>query len=243
MANTINRLTDITIRKASKPGMYCDGSGLYLRIAPRGSKSWIYRYWRNGRMHDVGLGPLLAVSLPVARQRAQKYREQRFVEGIDPLAAKRAAALAAKLDAAKAMNFEACAKAYIAVHQVGWRNAKHAAQWSATLASYAYPVFGSLPVQAIDVGLVMKAVEPIWSIKTETASRLRGRIESVLDWATTHGYRQGENPARWKGHLENLLPNRSKVAPVKHHAALPYAEIGAFMTELRTQEGLRWTQG
>ena len=119
----------------------------------------------------------------------------------------------AKLDAAKAMTFEACAERYIAAHKAGWRNPKHAAQWPATLGTYVYPVFGALPVQAIDVGLVMKAIEPIWATKPETASRVRGRIESVLDWATARGYRQGENPARWRGHLENLLPKKSQGAP------------------------------
>jgi integrase len=143
-----------------------------------------------------------------------------------------------KLDAAKAMTFTACAEHYIASHKVGWRNDKHAAQWPATLGAYVYPVFGGLPVQAVDVGLVMKAIEPIWTVKPETAGRVRGRIESILDWATTRGYRTGENPARWRGHLENLLPARSKVRRVEHHAALPYPEIGGFMVELRQQEGV-----
>jgi len=139
---------------------------------------------------------------------------------------------------AKTMTFRACAEAYINAHRSGWRNPKHAAQWPATLETYVYPHFGSLPVQAVDVGLVLKAVEPRWTEKPETASRVRGRIESVLDWATARGYRQGENPARWRGHLENLLPPPSKVRPVKHLAALPYAEIGGFMAELRQQEGV-----
>ena len=130
------------------------------------------------------------------------------------------------------MTFRACAEAYINAHRSGWRNPKHAAQWPATLDAYAYPHSGSLPVQAIDVGLVMKAIEPIWTEKPETASRVRGRIERILDWATARGYRQGENPARWRGHLENLLPARSKVRRVEHHAALPYAEIAAFVAQL-----------
>ena len=131
-----------------------------------------------------------------------------------------------------------CAERYIAAHRAGWRNAKHANQWTVTLKTYAYPVFGELPVQTVDLGLVLKAVEPIWTAKPETASRLRGRIESVLGWATTRGYRAGDNPARSKDHLENLLPARSKVAGVSHHAALPYAEIGAFIALLRRQEGI-----
>jgi Integrase len=134
--------------------------------------------------------------------------------------------------------FRACAEAYIEAHKPGWRNAKHAAQWSATLAGYAYPVFGAMPVQQIDVGLIIRILEPIWATKTETATRVRGRIESVLDWARTRGYRTGENPARWRGHLENLLPKRSRVRKVKHYPALPYADASAFMANLRNHGGM-----
>jgi integrase len=133
------------------------------------------------------------------------------------------------------MAFNQCRDAYIAAHRAGWRNAKHAAQWTSTLDAYVTPVFGQLPVGAIDTGLVMKALEPIWSAKTETASRVRGRIEAILDWAKVRGYRGGENPARWRGHLDSLLPARSKVRKVEHHAALPFTEIGAFMAQLREQ--------
>jgi integrase len=136
------------------------------------------------------------------------------------------------------MTFRQCAEAYIAAHEMAWKNPKHAAQWPSTLGAYVYPVFGDLPVQAIDVGLVMKVIERIWIEKPETASRVRGRIESVLDWATARGYRRGENPARWRGHLENLLPKKSKVRRVEHHAALPYSELPEFMVELRRQEGV-----
>jgi integrase len=136
------------------------------------------------------------------------------------------------------MNFRQCAEAYIASHRTGWRSEKHAKTWSATLEAYAFPVFGDLPVQQVDVALVMKVLEPIWKTKTETASRLRGRIEAVLNWGKTRGYRGGENPAAWKGHLENLLPSRSKVRKVKHHPALHCGEIGAFMAALRAQEGI-----
>src|SRR5262249_26279470 len=138
----------------------------------------------------------------------------------------------------KAMTFKECAERYIASHKPGWRNPKHAKQWPSTLEAYVYPVFGQLPVQAIDVGLVMKAVEPIWTTKPETAGRVRGRIESVLDWAAARGYRQGENPARWRGHLENLLPKKSKVRRVQHHAALPYDQLPKFMADLRLQESV-----
>jgi len=160
------------------------------------------------------------------------------LDGVDPIEARRAHRDQKRLEAAKAMTFEACAIAYTEAHNAGWRNAKHRDQWRNTLTSYACPVFGSLPVQSIDVGLVMKAVEPIWHTKPETASRLRGRIEAVLDWATVRSYRNGENPARWRGHLDKLLPARSKVHKVKHHPALPYNEIADFLAALRNQEGI-----
>jgi integrase len=210
---------------------------LYVQISAGGAKSWVFRFREAGKLREMGLGPLHTIGLAEARQRAHECRKARL-DGRDPIADREASRVAAKLDAAKAMTFEACAERYVAAHKTGWRNAKHAAQWTATLNAYVYPSFGTLPVQTVDVGLVLRAVEPIWATKPETASRVRGRIEAILDWATARGYRTGENPARWRGHLENLLPKRSKVRRVEHHAALPYAEIGAFMAELRQQEGV-----
>ena len=142
------------------------------------------------------------------------------------------------LEAAKAITFKDCAANYIAAHRAGWRNAKHAAQWEATLATYAEPIIGALPVQAIDTALVLKVIEPIWTKKPETAGRLRGRLENILDWARVRGYREGENPARWRGHLDKALPALSKVRKVEHHAALPYAELPKFVQTLREQEGV-----
>jgi len=189
-----------------------------------------------GRAREMGLGSVADVTLAEAREAAREARAL-VRQGVDPIAKRQAARAALRLDAAKAVTFEECAERYIGSHAAGWRNPKHAAQWPSSLKTYVYPVFGSLPVQAIDTGLVMKAVEPLWVTKTETASRVRGRIESVLDWAAARGYRQGENPARWRGHLENLLPKKSKVSRIEHHAALPYAEIADFMASLRQQEG------
>jgi integrase len=217
--------------------MHADGRGLYLLVGRRGTKSWIYRYRQDGRLHDMGLGSAADVSLARARQKARACREQR-ADGIDPLEAKRAGQQRRRLEAARAMTFRQCAEGYIAANKIGWKNAKHAAQWPSSLAAYVYPVFGDLPVQAIDVGLVMKALEPVWQKKSETASRVRMRIEAVIDWATARKYRQGDNPARWRGHLDQLLPPPGKVRKVEHHAALPYAEIGAFVTALRAQEGI-----
>jgi integrase len=177
------------------------------------------------------------VSLAQARERAAEARRQ-LLDGHDPIDAKRASRAAARLAAARAMTFDQCAEAYIAAHRAGWRNARHAEAWEKTLATYASPVIGPLPVQAIDTALVMKVLEPIWTVKPETAARLRGRIEAVLDWAKVRGYRTGENPAQWGGHLDHLLPPRRKVAKVEHHAALPPASISAFMADLRQQEGI-----
>jgi integrase len=237
VARTIGKLTALAITQAKRRGYYGDGGGLFLQVSASATKSWVFRFKEGGRLREMGLGPTHTVSLAEARQKALECRKARL-EGLDPIQARRGKRIQAKLDVAKAMTFAACAERYIASHKAGWRNPKHAAQWPATLGTYVYPVFGSLPVQAVDVGLVMKAIEPIWTAKPETASRVRGRIESVLDWATARGYRQGENPARWRGHLENLLPKKSKVRRVEHHSALPYAEIAAFTAELRQQEGV-----
>jgi len=231
------KLTALTVTQAKRRGYYGDGGGLFLQVNHSGSKSWSFRYKTAGKLREMGLGPVHTVSLADARDRARECRRLRL-DGLDPIEVRRGKQIQAKIDAANAMSFKACAEAYIAVHKAGWRNPKHAAQWPSTLAAYVYPVFGSLPVQAVDVGLVMKALEPIWNEKPETASRVRGRIEAILAWATARGYRQGENPARWRRHLENLLPKKSKVRRVEHHAALPYAEIGTFMAELREQEGV-----
>jgi len=244
MANRTEPLTALEVRTITKPGLHADGDGLYLHVSKSGAKSWIFRWKRDGRLRDMGLGSARVdkttrgtFSLAEARDKALTCRKAVY-EGRDPIVERRAQRQAARLESAMSMTFRQCAEAYISAHRAGWKNGKHAAQWPSTLQTYVYPAIGDLPVQAVDVGLVMKAIEPIWSTKPETASRVRGRIESVLDWATARGYRQGENPARWRGHLENLLPKRSKVARIKHHAALPYAELPAFMAELREQDGI-----
>jgi integrase len=244
MAQTIGRLSAIKVAKLKEPGYYADGGNLYFRVAPpskgsggaakptSGARGWIFRFALGGRTRDMGLGAYPDISLATARDLAGKFRAL-VKEGVDPIERRRADRSAQRIASAKNLTFDECSKAYIEDHEAGWRNAKHRAQWSSTLRKYASPAFGKLPVAAIDAGLVMRVLKPIWSKKTETASRLRGRIESVLDWARVHGYRSGENPARWKGNLDHLLPARSKVRPVQHHPALPYAEIGAFMASLR----------
>jgi integrase len=239
----------MAVKNATRRGYYSDGGGLYLQVgAPSkaalerdpeavGAKSWVFRYKAGSKLYEMGLGPLHTVGLAEARTKARRCREQRL-DGLDPLAARQATRTQAKLDAARAMTFQACADAYIAAHKAGWRSAKSLTAWEGTLGAYVHPVFGALPVQAIDTALVTKAIEPIWAEKPETAGRVRGRIEAILDWATARGHRQGENPARWRGHLDKLLPNKTKVRRVEHHAALPYPEISAFMAELRQQEGV-----
>jgi integrase len=222
--------------------MYADGGGLYLQVTLTArdgepAKSWIYRYMLRGKAREMGLGSLNAISLQQARGKALDCRRLRQ-EGIDPIDARRAAREQTVLEAAKAITFKSAAADYVKRHRAGWHNGKHAAQWEATLATYAEPIIGGLSVQAIDTGLVLKVLEPIWTAKPETASRLRGRIESILDWAKARGYRQGENPARWRGHLDKLLPAPAKVRRIKPHAALPYADLTDFMTPLRTQEGV-----
>jgi integrase len=236
MARTTGRLTALKVARAKTPGMYADGGGLYLQVTERG-RSWVLRYMINKRAREMGLGPLALFSLSDARAKALDARRLRH-EGIDPIEARRAERQQARLDAAKAMTFQQCAESYLKAHRAGWRNGKHAAQWEATLATYAGPIIGALPVLAINTPLVLKVLEPIWTEKPETAGRLRGRIEAVLDWAKARGYRQDENPARWRGHLDKLLPARSKVRKVEHHAALPYRELPGFLIGLREQEGI-----
>ena len=186
--------------------------------------------------HWMGLGPLALFGLQEARAKALDARRKRH-EGIDPIEARRAERARQRLDAAKAITFGEVAALYIAAHRAGWRNDKHAAQWETTLKTHAAPIV-SLPVQAVDTALVVKVLEPLWTTRPETASRLRGRIESILDFAKVREFRDGENPARWRGHLAKLLPSRSKVRDVKHHAALSYAELPAFLASLRAQEGI-----
>jgi integrase len=242
MVRQINRLTALRVEKQRKPGLYPDGNGVYLQVtlgaddSPR--KSWLFRFRMQGRRERrMGLGAFPDVSLQEARDKASGARKL-CKDGIDPVEARKAERAKAELADARSMTFNQCAKAYITAHRAGWRNVKHAAQWTNTLEAYASPIFGTLPVQAIDVGLVTKALEPIWSTKPETASRVRGRIEAVLDWAKVRGYRNGENPARWRGHLDHLLPPRTKVRKVEHHAALPYREVSAFIAALREREAL-----
>ena len=238
MARMLHRLSAVGVDATKAPGYYADGGGLYLRVAPGGTRAWIFRFTMGGKTRDGGLGSYPAVSLAKARAEAERCR-QLVAAGVDPIEARRKEREAALAATAKVMTFRDCGAAVIASHEAGWRNAKHRQQWTNTLKTYVYPFIGDLPVATIDTALVVKVLEPLWRTKPETASRVRGRIETILDWARVRGYREGEmNPARWRGHLDQLLPSKQKVRHVRHHAALPYAQVPAFMSELRKREGI-----
>jgi integrase len=233
------RLSALEVASKSDPGRYGDGDGLYLQVSKWRTKSWIFRYERDGRERQMGLGPAgpRQVSLSEARKHAARCA-QSLRDGLDPIEERKERVTARRVQAARTVTFKKCAEDYITEKESGWRNEKHRAQWTATLETYAYPVFGDLPVAAVDLPLVMKALKPIWTIKPETAGRVRGRIESVLSYATVHGFRQGDNPARWRGHLDQILPAKAKVATVAHHKALPFNEVAAFLKGLREKDNI-----
>ena len=237
MASSINRLSAAMVAKALPAGMYNDGGGLYLQVAKGGTKSWIFRFMLAGRAREMGLGSVHDFSLREARERAREAR-QLTADGIDPIEARRERQANSRAKAANEISFADAAERYIKAHAAGWKNAKHADQWRNTLKTYAYPVIGSLSVASIDTAHITKIIEPIWAEKTETASRVRGRIELVLDWAKARHYRTGENPARWRGHLDKLLPARSKVSKVRHHPAMAYTDLPSFMPRLREVSGI-----
>ncbi|WP_342728865.1 integrase arm-type DNA-binding domain-containing protein [Bradyrhizobium sp. B097] len=262
MARLLNRLSPKFIENIDKPGRYADGGGLYLQVAPSKdggvTKAWLFRYMRGHTSRagkptsrEMGLGPLSTskrdgfITTKEARDRAYGARES-LKAGIDPLETKRALRLAKRIQEAKAVTFSQCAAEYIEAHKAGWKGEKHTKLWKGSLKRYVEPVFGALPVASVDTALVLKALKPIWGTKTQSAAKLRMRIELIINWATTHGYREGENPARWRGHLKNVLPDPGKVAKVTHLPAMPYAELPAFMAELRQDEtvaarALEWT--
>jgi len=239
------RITALFVRHVKRPGRYSDGRNLYLQVRKSTrkipgddvNKSWVFRYARFGKDTWMGLGPYPDVTLSEARELATRERKK-LLRGIDPLTDKRARQRAARAAHDDMLSFAECAELYVESQAPGWSNPKHIEQWRNTLKKLAGPIIGRLSVDEIDTALVMRCIEPIWTTKTETASRLRGRIEAVLDWAAVRGYRKGDNPARWRGHLDKLLPRPSQVVRVKHHAALPYTEVGAFMQQLCNDKGV-----
>ena len=236
MAHGPGKLTALAVARAREPGIYGDGGGLYLQVAPGGARSWIFRYQLNGKRRYMGLGGAADVTLADARRKAADARKT-LSEGTDPIESARSQANALAVKQASATTFKEAAERYIAAHASSWRNAKHAGQWGSTLEGYAYPVFGGVSVAAVDVSMVLKVLEPIRGEKNETARRVRGRIEAILDWAAARNMRTGDNPARWRGLLMHLLPIRSRTSAVRHHPALPYARVGEFMAALRLEEG------
>ncbi|GAN79029.1 tyrosine-type recombinase/integrase [Acidocella aminolytica] len=223
------RLSALGINALTKPGTYGDGDNLYLRVRPDGSKSWLFRYKLANKANWMSLGPLRDVPLAEAREAARKLRNQ-IRDGINPLEQRRERqTLATNADG---RTFDAVAGLYIEAHRAGWKNEKHAAQWASTLKTYASPVIGNMSVGSVGLDEVLRILRPIWQEKPETASRLRGRIEAVLDYAGVHGWRKGDNPARWTGYLDQVLPAKTKVSAVVHHAALPWADIPAVWEQL-----------
>ncbi len=237
MAKTIDRLNDRTV-KTLKAGKHPDGKGLYLIVKKTGARSWSYRYMKDGREHWIGLGGYPDVSLAVAREKAQACREQRDRK-IDPLEQKKADKINEKVRKAKSVTFRQCAEEFIELRESGWKNSKHKDQWRNTLETYAHPVIGDLPVSEVDITLVTKVLKPIWNTKTETASRVRQRIENVLDAAKVLKYRTGDNPARWKGNLDKIFHPRKKVQKVKHFEAMHFKEVPEFFRSLREQDSIK----
>ena len=239
MARKAKELSALEVGRLTSPGHHAVGgvAGLYLYVVDSGARSWVLRTTVGSKRRHMGLGGFPEVPLAKAKEKARAAKEQ-ITQGIDPIAQRIAIASSLKAQQATEITFEKAAQAYIEAHGESWKSPKHRAQWSATLMTYAYPHFGNLLVKDVVQEHVLKALEPIWKTKTETATRLRGRIESILDWATVRKYRTGDNPARWKGHLDKLLPAPGKIQKVEHHKALPASQMPAFIKDLRTREGL-----
>lgn len=233
---TARGLNALQVAKLKQPGYFHDGGGLYLQVKPSGAKSWVFRYTWEGRKRDMGLGSVATFTLAEARERARQAR-QLVAEGISPIEARQDAQKARQREREMVLTFRDAAARYIADHEAGWRNAKHAYQWRQSLETFAYPVLGDMAVSDVETEDVMRVLSPMWVAKNETATRLRGRIENILDWCKVQGFRTGDNPARWKGHLGKLLPKPSKVARVENHPALPWQQAPAFMQALRDRPG------
>jgi integrase len=239
MPKLAKELGALAVGKLTAPGLHFVGvvPGLALQVTPTGARSWTLRLVIGGKRRDMGLGGYPAVTLAMAHQKARDAREL-VRQGVDPIQRQQAAQSALRAAVAEALTFKDCAEKYIKAHGDAWKNPKHRQQWRNTLVQHVYPVMGELLVRDVKLPQVLAVLEPIWLTTNETASRVRGRIESVLDWATARGLRDGTNPARWRGHLDKLLAKPSKVNKTEHHAALPVADVGAFMARLRQAEGM-----
>lgn len=239
MPKKAKELTALEVKNLTEPGFHFVGgvAGLALQVLPTGGRSWVLRVTIGTKRRDMGLGGYPDVPLAQAKEDARAARTK-IRAGIDPIEEARAAKSALKASQMAMLTFKQCAEAYIEAHKAGWKNEKHQKQWTSTLETYVYPKIGNVLVRDVELPQVLAVLEPIWKTKTETATRVRGRVESVLDWATARNYRTTLNPARWKGHLDKLLPKPSKVAKVTHHDALPVSDVGSFMVDLRKHEGM-----
>ena len=237
MPRTLQRLNSLVLSRAKKPGYLADGGGLYLQVTPAGARSWIYRFALAGRRREMGLGPFPDVSLAAARKAASEARSL-VKAGQDPIEARDAERARQRLEEARGVTFDQAAKQFLDTHESTWRNAKHRQQWRNTLDTYASPRMGTLSIAAIGIAEVTTILEPLWKTKPETASRVRGRIERVLDWAKVRGYRDGENPARWRGHLDKILPSHTKVRRVKHFEAVPIDDVATVYARLCRSGGM-----
>lgn len=238
MARKAKELSALEVNRLVDVGHYAVGgvAGLYLYVTNTGARSWVLRTMVGGKRRHMGLGSFPEVPLARAKEKARIAKEE-IAQGIDPILQRHAASSRLRAKQASEKTFEQAVQAYLESHGDSWKNPKHRAQWLSTLETYAFPQMGKLLVQDIGQEQVLNTLEPIWKTKTETASRLRGRIENVLDWATVRKYRTGENPARWKGHLDKLLPAPGKIQKVTHHRALPLAQMADFMADLRKRDG------
>jgi integrase len=239
MPRKSREMSAIEVSRLKAPGYFAVGgvAGLHLQVSASGARSWILRVMVGGKRRDMGLGGFPDVPLAQAREKARAAREK-IDAGIDPVEARRIAKSAMLASAAAAKTFIECRRAFVDAKSGEWRNAKHEAQWKSTLERFADPVIGEMLVRDIGLPHILEILEPIWKTKTETATRVRGRLEQVLDWATVRGYRAGENPARWKGHLDHLLPKPRKITKVQHHAAVPVDGAAAFLASLRGVDGM-----
>lgn len=238
MAKVATPLSAAQVAKLTKVGLHAAGGvpGLHLRVDPYGSRHWVLRIVIGKKRRDVGLGGYPGVSLAHARERAREAREQVW-RGVDPVEERRAA-VAALVAAQSTLTFDEAAERFLANKVAEFRNDKHAAQWKSTLKTYASPIIGAMPVDQVGLTDITDILTPIWTTKTETAKRVRGRIEAVLDWATVTGHRSGDNPARWRGNLDSVLASPNKVAKKQHFAAMAYTDVPAFLTDLRQREGM-----
>jgi integrase len=233
----INRLTALAVSRIAKAGYTGDGGGLYLQVTTPNSKSWIFRYSMHGRRREMGLGPYPAIGLAEARELAAKARAL-AKSGTDPITARSEAEAERRLSSSRAITFKTGMELFLKTNKAGWRNDKHKAQWSSSLERYAIPTIGKLSIATVGITEITRILEPIWADKVETASRLRGRLERILDWARVRGYRTGDNPARWRGNLDKILPARRKVSKVRHHAAVPIDELPAVYQRLECSRGV-----